>query len=547
MAIMHPIDIQNYKYTYSEFKFYNELKNQLSDKYHVFYSVRWFETSNEKRIDSECDFLIFDPGFGFLTIEVKGGLSITIENGNWMMEKKDEDGSTHIRQLKCSPFMQAEKSMRHFYNYFSEEFLQTFNGVYGFAVAFPLYAINDTISVESTKELIIDINSMNNLGKKINEIFHYWQNKRKTKAPFSAEQKQRFISMVNKQISLSAAAGALIPIKEKEFEKINLVQDSLIDFLYNYKQVQIVGGAGTGKTFIAIKKLIREALSGAKCMYLCMSRPLAKFVEEQIPSELDIKCCNFDDLMKDILKIDFKECGEISYFDLLSKKEKFDRYDLIVVDEAQDFDVDKGLSIRHMLRNEGESMFYVFLDKNQNIFDANFDSAFALDYPPYVLRYNIRNTGAIYQYAIDNTGIGGETIVNSLVGVEPEKHDFKNKSQALASLTNIINRLIQKECVKISSIVILSDEDYSKSILKNENKVGAYDISYDLIESTEENKIKFRTISEYKGLEADIIIYLNHIYKEKLPTISSKYNDYVGITRARYYLYVLKILCTLEI
>ena len=34
-------------------------------------SIRWFETNEEnKRVDSECDFLVFDPSFGFLTIEV---------------------------------------------------------------------------------------------------------------------------------------------------------------------------------------------------------------------------------------------------------------------------------------------------------------------------------------------------------------------------------------------------------------------------------------------------------------------------------------------
>ena len=78
MAVMHPVDIENYDYTPTEKDLYYALKEQLPDKYQVFYSVRWFETVENKRIDSESDFLVFDPSFGFITIEVKGGTGITV-------------------------------------------------------------------------------------------------------------------------------------------------------------------------------------------------------------------------------------------------------------------------------------------------------------------------------------------------------------------------------------------------------------------------------------------------------------------------------------
>lgn len=82
MALMHPPDLENYEYTPSEREMYEAFREQLPPKFQVFYSVRWFETDeNKKRIDSECDFLVFDPSFGFLTIEVKGGTGIAIEDG----------------------------------------------------------------------------------------------------------------------------------------------------------------------------------------------------------------------------------------------------------------------------------------------------------------------------------------------------------------------------------------------------------------------------------------------------------------------------------
>ena len=168
MAEMHPVDIENYNYTPSEKDMYEAFRDRLDKKYHVFYSVRWFEVEEGKRIDSESDFIVFDPSFGFITIEVKGGKDIIQEGEHWfLIETKDGEEST--RELKCSPYEQAEKSMRHFHKYFHEEFHQSFNGVYGFAVAFPWYSSEKIISSSSPRELTIDKSDIDNLPKKINE------------------------------------------------------------------------------------------------------------------------------------------------------------------------------------------------------------------------------------------------------------------------------------------------------------------------------------------------------------------------------------------
>lgn len=537
MAIMHPEDIENYKHTGSELKLYEALKEQLPEKDHVFFSVRWFDKVDGVRVDSECDFLVFDPGFGFLTIECKGGTGIAIENNHWTLSEKDEAGNSSKRELKKSPFAQAENSMRYFYDYFSNEFLQTFNGVYGFAVAFPNYAVNQKVESAADQELIIDMRHMSGLAHRINEIFHYWRGKRNNKVPFSSDQKQKFISLVNKRISISAAAGALIPIKEREFKKINYVQDSIIDFLTNYRQVQIVGGAGTGKTFIAIKKIQRELQHGHKVCYVCKSNELAVFVNEKISSDTSCICKSFSDLMCSILQI--KSVDEVdSLFDAIDMT-NHEVYDAIVVDEAQDFTVDEAMAIRLLLKNQEESCFYVFLDKNQNLFDIDYESAFAIDSKPYILRYNIRNTGEIYKYAIEETGLGKETIANQLLGVSPEIKKYKNRIQAISTLSGIINRLVQKEYVKLSSIVILSDSKYQDSVLAGETKLGIYSLVFSTLD-WQEDEILFMTASDYKGLESDIVIYLKNKKDSDVDGQLRNRENYVAYTRARYYLYVVE-------
>ena len=538
MATMHPTDLNNYNITYSERLVYDALKAQLPDKIHVFYSIRWYETDSEnKRDNSECDFLIFDPNFGFLTIEVKGGLKIEVENGNWILTEKDEKGQIQERMLKRSPFVQAEDSMRYFYDFFSDEFLQSFKGVYGFCACFPMYQIDEKIESIADGHLVIDVRNMHDLSHKINEIFHYWKNKRNNVAPFSADQKSKFITLVNKRISLSAAAGALIPIKEKEIEKINLVQDSVIDFLMNYKQVQIVGGAGTGKTFMAIKKIQRLNYNNNQILYACKSSKLASYVKSYFVNDDNVLCYEFKNLMNDVYHIE-KKNGE-NYFDLIEDN-VVNHFDAIMVDEAQDFDLDEALTIKKLLKDEKKSWLYVFFDENQNLFNVNFNGTFDFDERPYILRYNIRNTGAIYDYATDNSGLGKDTIANNLAGVTPEKLECKNHVQVVSTISKILNRLIQKEFVSSRSIVILSDVDTNKSCIANDSQFGEYKIVTERTQITD-GSILFQSVAEYKGLESDIIIYLRDKDGSKISPEILKRIDYVAYTRARYYLYVIKV------
>ena len=542
MAEMHPVDIENYDYTPSEKYMYEAFRDRLDKKYHVFYSVRWFEVEEGKRIDSESDFIVFDPSFGFITIEVKGGKDIIQEGEHWfLIETKDGEEST--RELKCSPYEQAEKSMRHFHKYFHEEFHQSFNGAYGFAVAFPWYSSEKIISSSSPRELTIDKSDIESLPKKINEIFHYWKNKRNLSVPFSAEQRKRFISLINKRISLSAAAGALIPIKEKELHKINAVQDSIIDAMYNYREMRFIGGAGTGKTYIGAKKAKIEAARGKKVLFTCCSKGLINYVKNEVLKDVDnVTCLDFDSLMKIILGSDYENIVDNveGFFDYIETIPNVYKYDCIIVDEAQDYDVDMGLSIRALL-NEEYSTFYVFFDENQNVFSKDFEDSFAIDYPPVILRYNIRNTGRIYDNAIQRTGLGKDTVANSLLGVEPEYSDYKNVNQCKKALTNIINKLTQKEFVSPKSIVILGNSDYDDSVINNEEYIGSFRIDKsNNLSIIEEDAIRYFSVTDFKGMEADIIVFINHIKAKELE-VKELCEQYVALTRSRYYLYVLNI------
>jgi hypothetical protein len=537
MAIMHPSTIPEGYQAYSEVKFYNACKEQLSDKYHVFYSVRWYSTVNGVREDSECDFLIFNPDYGFICVEVKGGIGMRVEDGVWYLIEHDGE-----RKLKRSPYEQAEQSMRFFKKYYEDEVASLFSGVYGCAVAYPNYCIHTPITASSPKETTIDLNDMETLQKRMIEIFRYFKGHKRDGSTFlSPDSQKKFISVINKRIALSISAGALIQDKERELLEINRTQDTVIDLLAHYPRVFIVGGAGTGKTWIGIKKLIRCIQSGGQALYLCYNKALAEAVMNII-SDSRVDCFNMDSLAYSLFgdnanaAPEQKGCKE--YSSLFSELLDLKKYDLVVVDEGQDFTEDWAFAANILLKEEGS--LYVFYDESQNIFNRSFGEKFFIDEPPFVLRYNIRNTANIYKYAQNQTNLGLDTIANQIEGVEPDHRVFKRKAQAVSFIDSIINKLVNKEGVSPKKIVILSNRRKENSILMETIKVGSHDICEDRNIQTEKS-IAYRTIQGFKGLESDIIIYVNHTYKNEPKTESIRATLYTAQTRARFYLYILDI------
>lgn len=531
MAIMHPASIIEAHHVYSEVKFYNACRDQLSDKFHVFYSVRWYAKNKEGlREDSECDFLIFHPDYGFLCIEVKGGRGIRIENNIWYLSEADGE-----RELKRSPYLQAEQSMRFFKDYYETELESRYPGIYGNAVAFPNFCVNAPLSVDSPLVLTIDQSHMGNLCKRIMEIFQYFNGRRGSALFLSPESQKRFINIINKRIALSVAAGALIEEKERELLEINRTQDTVIDLLLHYKRAFIIGGAGTGKTWIAIKKVQRCVRNGGKALYLCYNRALAKYVTRILQDEAEVY--NFDAFAYRLFgeKADEApvENGVKSYTKLFESFKEEDKYDLIVVDEGQDFCEDWAYCVNLLLK-EGGSL-YVMRDENQNIFDRHFGEKFFIDNPPFVLRYNIRNTANIYKATQEKTCLGLDTIANQIEGVEPTQKVFTRKAQLISYIDSIINRLVNYEGVSLQKIVILSDRKKENSALADVTKIGGCPIG----EADAPNVLAYRTIQGFKGLEEDVVIFLHHTYQNEPVTDSLRALLYTAWTRARYYLFAL--------
>ena len=523
MAQMYPRNIEAYNATYSEKKVYNELKKQLDDRITVFYSVSWINNDNGIKKMSEADFLIFDPLYGFLTVEVKGGIGLRVENDEWFLIEKEAE-----RKLNKSPYEQSENNMRYFKSYYEKQYNNLFNGVYGSIVIFPNFSIDNYEFVSNrAPELTIDYNGMSELAEKIRRAFLFWKGKLRNSL-FTPDQKEKFLKLVQKRIALSAAAGALIEDKEKQFEVINRVQDGYIYMLDNYKQFYIKGGAGTGKTCIAIKLINKKLLENKKCLLLSYSKELSEFFKTQLNDE-KLHILTIKELIKQSIP-DNNFDVEYSGLSQQINENIIEKYDVIVIDEGQDFNEETAYFTRMHLKDQEESEIYVFYDDTQNLYNRSFGNEFMIDNKAFLLRENLRNTANIYSWATKNTELGKDVITNPIAGPIPESFKYDSLNDAIKDLENKINELILSEAVSPTSITILASDEFFEKI--HNTKIGKWNLVKK--KKTMLDELKLYNIDDFKGLESDVVFYI----REK--NSDNKY-DYVAYTRAKFYLYEMII------
>jgi hypothetical protein len=491
--------------TPSEREFYYALKNQLDDNVFVFFSISWITYDNRKRQMSETDFLIFDPKYGYLVIEVKGGYQLHIEGNEWHLH--DDYG---VRKLKKSPFDQAEQNMYYFLKYYQQQYNFPFKGTFGYMVAYPNFVVNNPEMLGNRpKPVTIDYLDMKDLSLKIKEAFNFWRGQKEPyQRVFTEDQKQKFLKLVEKRVAISAAAGSLIQHKDKQLQMINRVQDNYITFLTNYNRVLIKGGAGTGKTWIAIKYSNLQVRNGLTALVTCKSKELSTMIKQHTDENVKVK-----------------SFVELTSIDSSQNKKTLDYYDLIVIDEGQDFNYEEMKFICSMLKNNTSKLF-VFYDDTQNVLNMNINFEEFIKEPPYVLRENLRNTMNIYQYATSKTNLGTDVITNPIIGPAPEIIHINNYNQLINKLEDLLNEMIIDEYVNSADIAIIIDDELSSHI--DLNRIGQYILTEET--QTLPGEIKKSTTSRFKGLESSVVIYIRRL------TSNPNY-DYVAYTRAKYYLY----------
>lgn len=191
---------------------------------------------------------------------------------------------------------------------------------------------------------------------------------------------------------------------EDVVERLSLEQSRILDFIVNVDQVEIRGGAGSGKTWLAVEQARRLARAGKRVALISYSRGLAEWMRRRLstfePGDQPAYVGTFHGLGEqwgasegDNNDSDFWENRlPLEMLGLVREQEWGALYDAIVVDEAQDFADSWWPVVLEALKFEDGGL-YVFTDEGQRIFSRFGDSPAGL--VPLILDRNLRNTKQI--------------------------------------------------------------------------------------------------------------------------------------------------------
>jgi hypothetical protein len=524
MALMWPRElpehIQADPRRASERRVYAKLSQVLGDDWSVYYSRPWWGiNSRGGEIDGEADFIVAHRDKGILFLEVKGGgISFSPDTAKW--QTKDRNGITH--NIK-DPALQASSCKHQFLNK-----LKKIDGWpkgyirFRHGVVFPdSKSSNSSLITLGGHEIELFC-----FADEFDLKFQNWLEERLREHNLGGQGGEIGPSDIGIHCLNSLIAEPVklkVPLRrEVDGEIIQMeqlltgIQLAIINILLSKNRVLVEGGAGTGKTVLAIESAIRESQLGKNVLFCCRSGPLAKFVTSKLESFDNIEVKTIDDL-------EFLLCGH-KFLDLAKKS----KWDSIYVDEGQDIDLDWW---DHFDSVE-DIQLKIFSDSNQAIYRNRDDLATRMNAIAIPLGINLRNTQKIASVT-DHLYTGPLIQCFGPQGVPPEINEC-NIDQAKQWAVDLTYNLNTHDSVPYGMIAILVPNAEVREeviILLSKRKIPATDATRQI-----ENSVIVETAGRFKGLESPIVLLLTDRMLSKNQELS-----YVAVSRARTRLFIFGV------
>lgn len=545
MAKMFPKTFPNGSLSSGERKVFEYLKEYAPADWFVLHSFRL--PRHKIVVFGEADFVVIAPKFGIFVLEIKSG-GVGFDGSDWIFINRNHEKI----YKKRGPFQQGHDAMFEIERIIVEKLGSDYsrrNILYGYGVIF-------TDESNFPTSLITEDESWR-LCQKTDNV-DYCAFVKKLHRNFEEELKQ-LGKRVPKELTFATAetiaktmrpiVDCVVPLKsfvqatEKDIISLTEEQYSCLDDIEINDQIVVTGGAGTGKTLIAVEEAKRSAENGTVAFF-CYNKNLAEFIK----SNVDINKITVYSLHAYLTKIcgtqiDGFEKNEEFFEKILPQmaceiiKEKRINFDKIIVDEFQDLCIEEYLSFfDNILKNgllEGKFTFYGDFAR-QAIYNENV-SLSALKKVAFFARkhlsINCRNTLYIGNELVNITGYDDKKYRLKISGEPVDFFVWNTKEEQSNILIECIKKL-KKKGFNASSIMILSPKRRENSIIdkydKDEFLIGNYgsDMSAYLA--------MFSTVHSFKGLESEIVILTD------IEDYSDTQLMYIALSRARSKLIVLE-------
>lgn len=522
--------------SYGEEKVYEALKD-LPPEYIVFHSVHWQKRKISGNVMwGESDFTVFNPKRGLIVIEVKSG-GIRHDDNGW----HQKNTMTHEEKRMKDPLAQAERSKFTFVDLLAEQDMRHHTYWVESAVWFPSVESVEKIGAmppSYAPEIVLTEKDLKNVKYSIEKMFDFYGMDKKTF--FNKADEVNVVNLLSPSFKVIPSISAQISEQEYMFNRMTQEQSFLLDYLEEQDVAAIQGGAGTGKTMLALQKAKRISATG-KVLFLCFNKLLLESLKSSPENATyNIDFYNLPGLV--CAKTGGSDAGgNEGISDYLNSVDPSTwEYSHIIIDEGQDF-YEEHLEILSTIAELMQGCFYVFYDKNQLVQQRQ-----SLDWVKTVecrliLSANCRNTKNIAITSNKSLGIDKVKMRLEVAGSKPNFYINQSKGQVLENIAKLIRKYTDNGIQK-KDIVILTVKTEESSILTGISSVGNYKLSSDF----EGKNILFTSARKFKGLEASVVILVD-VDHRTFQIEEERRVFYVGASRAKHYLEIFTCLDDSEI
>lgn len=541
--------------TESERMIFDKLKRTLSDEFYVYHGLRYLEPSRAH--EGEADFLVLHPVKGMLVIECKGLGVYRDEKGQWWrdqphgrrerMQAPEEQVQRHVKDL-------AEKFRGPLAKSFPV-FRGKFPLVFGWALAFPMAGwegINPPPELE--REVIFDAMALSELGVHVQRAMSFYARRFDGELPRmkEAEFKRFCREIVSPEFGIVSKLAPMIEFETQQMLRLTEDQTKVVRQIQANRLIRVEGGAGTGKTVLAVEVARDLAAKGKNVLLLCFNTYLADYLTQTVEPWTDmagsVQATSFHKLcgiagtsLGQPLAPPDHEAGlkaqqnywiEEAPLVLLEAIEagKLGGWDAIIVDEAQDFATFWWEVLKAGLREPAQGRMVVFYDSSQTIFEHGSQVP---DYPVYMLAENLRNTRSIARVLLQLVAVEMESHPGCPTGEEPVIYQQQSPAKTRKQLTELLDNLLGREKLAPHNIAILTARSPKNSVLEGATTLGDHTIVHQPAQWSQ--GLLHSSISGFKGLEAEVVIMLDVNAEDERCSVNARY---VGASRARNRLYV---------
>lgn len=477
---------------------------------------------------AEIDFCVVSPE-GIFVLEVKGG-GVSVQNGLWHYKGSKGEGTSNegpFNQAKTARFALEDILEK---RYQIQETL-TNKPVFGFGVIFvdTPWSIH---SPEMPREIVADrcdcIDGVTFDGY-LARLASYWRNKQKNTGKLNKGDIAKIRQTMRPDIDFFPPFTFRMGQALGQLQKMTEDQYQFLEWIEPNSQIIVTGGAGTGKTFLAMQCARMEVQRGRRCAIIVESPTLAAHIRRMEPKkEIAILTMNQDQ-------------G-------LSGKEK---YDVVLVDEGQDLlSIDNFALVSSVIKGgleEGRWRWFMDVNRQAHLrgdfeegaleaLQKGFGSSKPFQAP---LTTNVRNTREIIASVERWTDAELGTTKYTGHGSAPRLVAAEGLDEIIGSIRDLMEEFQEKEIAAEDIGIIVSERLGSETIIellkafrKNTLRLGPSTVSANL-----KGKAIIGSAADFKGLERPVIFAVGFDVNEWSEVGVNEL--YVAMTRGNYGLVVV--------